>query len=328
MTTTENGGEALQKRALSTADRKPPRPRPVLGWLGRTGVKIGARVPTGAAYMLGGLLGRLASFLPIRETLATRVNLRLCFPDLSRAERRSLARRSFAETGRYFFELGGIWSWDRERTMGLVTGVTGRDVLDAAIEKGRGVILVMPHMGSFELAGMYVDEQYPTTVLYRPPKVREMEEVYNRARQRLGGRAVPAGAAGVRALHRALKAGEAVGVLPDQDPGRGAGVFVPFFGHLANTSTLLARLATRSGGAVVLVVAKRLKGGGFHMHFLPGSPDIHDPDPIVGATAVNRDVERCIAIAPDQYLWSYKRFRIQPVGTPSPYKVEGAAKDA
>ena len=194
--------------------------------------------------------------------------------------------------------------------------------LEAAFAKGRGVIVVMPHIGSWELAGNYIAVRHPITGLYRPPRVREMEEVYSRARVRLGAKVVPAGAGGVRSLHRALRAGESVALLPDQDPGRGAGVFVPFFGHLANTSTLLPRLAVRSGAPVVLVMARRLPGGRFHVHFLPGSPDIHDPDPIVGATAVNRDVERCIEIAPDQYLWSYKRFRVQPDGTPSPYKAE------
>jgi KDO2-lipid IV(A) lauroyltransferase len=272
------------------------------------------------AYRLDGFLGWVASHLPIRETNATRVNLALCFPELSGADRRALGRRSFVEVGRYFLELGGVWGWPRERTMALITKVSGEEVLDAALAAGRGVIVVMPHIGSWELAGNYVAVRHPITGLYRPPRVREMEAIYSRARTRLGAKVVPAGAGGVRALHRALQAGEAVALLPDQDPGRGAGVFVPFFGHLANTSTLLPRLAARSGAPVVLAMAQRLRGGRFHVHFLPGSPDIHDPDPVIGATALNRDVERCIALAPEQYLWSYKRFRVQPLGHPSPYK--------
>ncbi len=323
MTGSENGGGALYRRARSAAGRALPPPRPVLGWLGRAGVRLGAMIPTPVAYALGGVLGRIVSRLPTRETLATRVNLELCFPDLSGAERRALGRRSFAETSRYFLELGGIWSWDRDRIMALVEGTSGEELLEAAHEKGRGVIVVMPHIGSWELAGIYAGFRHPLTALYRAPRVREMEAVYSRARTRFGVNMVPAGVGGVRALHRALRAGETVVLLPDQDPGRGAGVFVPFFGHPANTSTLLPRLARRSGAPVVLVVARRLRGGRFHVHFLRGSPDIHDPDPVVGATAVNRDVERCIEIAPDQYLWSYKRFRVQPPGAPSPYKAGG-----
>ena len=297
-----------------------PRRRPVLGFLGRASLALTGALPRRVAYFLGGALGWLASFLPTRERRATRVNLELCFPELSSAERRRLARRSFMEVGRTMLELGAIWTWESERFDPLIESIQGEDALDAAIAAGKGVIAVVPHLGCWELSGYPLSVRCPTVGLYRRPRVRELDQVYTRARERFGARLVPAGAGGVRALQRSLRSGEGAVLLPDQDPGRGAGVFVPFFGHPANTSTLVARLAHRSGAAVLFAWAQRLPDGRFRCHFVPGSPEIGGPDSVAGAAAVNRDVERCVRVAPEQYLWSYKRFRIQPEGVSSPYK--------
>jgi KDO2-lipid IV(A) lauroyltransferase len=297
-----------------------PRRRPVLGLLGRASLTLTSLLPRQVAYFLGGALGWLVSFLPLRERRATRVNLGLCFPELSPAQRGRLARRSFMEAGRTMLALGGLWKWERARFERLLESVQGEDVVDAAIAAGKGIIVAVPHLGGWELAGFPLSQRCPTVALYRRPRVRELDRVYTAARERFGARLVPAGAGGVRALQRALRAGEAAIVLPDQDPGRGAGVFVPFFGHPANTSTLLPRLAHRSGAAVLFAWAERLPGGRFRCHYVPGSPEISGPDPVAGAAAVNRDVERCVREAPAQYLWSYKRFRVQPERGRSPYK--------
>jgi KDO2-lipid IV(A) lauroyltransferase len=314
------GDGAVRKRARSTVGRKPPRPRPLLGRLGRFGLWATARMPRSVSYGLGGFLGSVASYLPTRERLATRVNLELCFPELSPAERRRLARRSFAEAGRYIHEMGAVWCWDAERTLGLIESVEGEERMRAAIAKGKGVIAVTPHLGSWELAGGFLASRYPTVALYRPPRVRELEELFSHARERIGAKLGPASAGAVRALHRALRNGEVAGMLPDQGPGRGAGVFVRVGGHPANTSTLLPRLASRSGAAVVIGYAERLPGGRFRVHIREGSAEIGDPDPVVGAAALNRDVERCVRETPEQYLWSYKRFRWQPDRSYDPYK--------
>jgi KDO2-lipid IV(A) lauroyltransferase len=111
-----------------------------------------------------------------------------------------------------------------------------------------------------------------------------------------------------------------VGILPDQDAGSGQGVFVPFFGEPANTMTLLSRLAARTRALVVVAYAERLSGSrGFHVHFVPASEAIYDEDFERSAASLNRDIERCVRDLPQQYLWSYKRFRIRPRGVQSPY---------
>lgn len=315
-------GAAEKRQARSTQDRKETPPRPLLGLLGVLGLKGAALLPRRVAYAVGGAAGWIASFLPIRERLATRVNLELCFPELSPRERARLARTSFAETGRFMVELGAMWCWDRERILGLVKEVHGEEHLREALKAGKGAIMVMPHLGSWELTGLYCCAFYKITALYRAPRVREMDAIYTRSRERFGAQMAPAGASGVRAMYGALKRGELTAMLPDQDPGRGAGIFVPFFGHPANTSSLLSRLAQRSGAAVVFAYSERRpRGDGFNVFFAPGSPEIHGDDLDASVTAVNRDVERCVRALPEQYLWSYKRFRFQPDRQPSPYKL-------
>jgi len=316
---------AQRRRARDTVGRRETPPRPFLGFLGLVGLRLAALLPRRVAYAVGGGAGWLASFLPTREKLATRVNLEICFPELSGRERQRLARASFAETGRTLVELGAMWCWGRERILGLVHEVRGEECLKEALAHGKGAIMVMPHLGSWELTGLYCGSRYPITALYRPPRVREMEAIYTKSRERFGGEAVPAGPAGVRAIYSALRRGELTTVLPDQDPGRGAGIFVPFFGFPANTSSLLSRLAQRSGAPVIFAYSqRRARGDGFTIHFTPGAAQIHDPDLETSVAAVNREVERCIRANPTQYLWSYKRFRFQPDRQLSPYKRAGA----
>jgi len=136
---------------------------------------------------------------------------------------------------------------------------------------------------------------------------------------------VPAGPGAVRSLRRAIDRGEVVGMLPDQDAGEGTGVFVPFFGEPANTMVLLPRLAARTGALVSFGWAERVARG-FRIHFVPASAGIHDPNPERAAASMNRDIERLVRGCPEQYLWSYKRFRIRPPGLGNPYR-RGAERE-
>ena len=167
-----------------------------------------------------------------------------------------------------------------------------------------------PHLGAWELAATYIATLVPLTVLYRPPRLAALGDSLRAARERLGMRPVPTDTSGVRALHRALRQGEAIGLLPDQQPRDGQGVIAPFMGQPAITMTLLSRMAARSGAPVLFVAMLRLpRGRGFALHVWPADRAVGDPDPTVAATGVNREVERAIALAPAQYMWGYQRFR-------------------
>lgn len=166
------------------------------------------------------------------------------------------------------------------------------------------MVLLGPHLGAWEMVGLFVSSRAAMTTLYRPPRVRQLEGVYRHARARFGAQLVPAGAAGVRALLRTLRRGELVGVLPDQDPGVGSGVFAPFFGVAANTCTLAVRLLASTGAVPILAWAERLeRGRGYHLHFV--EPDHALRGDTESATrSLNLELERLIRSRPQQYLWS------------------------
>jgi KDO2-lipid IV(A) lauroyltransferase len=256
----------------------------------------------------------------VRDSIAT--NLAVCFPDLGEAERRRLARESLAESIAAMFELGPLWNWGRARVLSLVREVNGVERLDAAVSSGRGAVLLGPHLGAWEIAGLFASARVPMTTLYRPPRVRGLERCLKRARERFGARLVPADAGGVRALFRTLQRGGVVGVLPDQDPGPDAGIFAPFFGVPARTSTLTAKLLTSTDAAPILSWAERLeRGQGYRLHYEELDPGPLRCGDIERATrALNLEIERLIRRFPRQYLWTYRRFRHRPPGQRNPYR--------
>ncbi len=258
---------------------------------------------------LGTGFGLLLWYLPNRSRIHSRANIDRCYPDRSPAWRRKLLRTSLIETGRTFTEAAWFWQRSQQRVLQLVREVHGLEHVDQARHERRGIIFATPHIGAWELAGSYVASCAPLTVLYRPPRIEALDRAIRRGRERLGSIPVPTDGSGIRALHRALRKGEAIGVLPDQQPRGGQGVYAPFMGQPALTMTLLSRLAARSGASVLFVAMLRRPEGGFAMHIWPAGEDIADDDARVAATRINRETERAIALAPAQYMWNYQRFR-------------------
>ncbi|QKT03397.1 lysophospholipid acyltransferase family protein [Ectothiorhodospiraceae bacterium 2226] len=281
-----------------------------------------ARLPLRAVHAVGAFGGWCLATFPNRQKRAARVNVDLCLPELPVVERRRLARRSLYETGKAGAEAAPLLLWEGARALELVREVRGEEHLQQAMDAGRGVLLAVPHLGCWEIVGLYCSPRYPMTSLYRSLKVPELEEVVRGGRERLGARLVTADARGVRAAAHALKRGELVAILPDQDPRRGAGVFVPFFGVPAKTMVLLPRLVHRTGAAVVFAYAERLpRGAGYRLCFTPPAVAIApDADIEAAAAAMNRGVEACVRALPEQYQWGYKRFRSRPPGETDFYK--------
>ncbi|MBZ4194366.1 MAG: lysophospholipid acyltransferase family protein [Candidatus Contendobacter sp.] len=287
-----------------------------------TGVlRLIAGLPLPWIHALGALIGGLLWRIPNTVRHLAAINLSLCFPELTPAEHGRLLRQTLIETGKSFLELGPLWRWPGQRVLGLVQGiVAGENELAAAVDQQRGAILLTPHLGAWEMAGLYYSSRYPLTILYRPSRV-GMDELSCQGRGRLGGRVVATDAAGIRALLGALRRGEVLGILPDQDPGEeGGGVFASFFGIAASTMTLVSRLALKTGAPVFLTWAERLpQGRGYTLHLQP-LPDVTAAASLEeSATALNRGVEAAVRTLPAQYLWAYKRFKTRPLGEPKLY---------
>ena len=289
----------------------------LLGWV----VAVVGRLPLRANHALGALLGELAFAANTRPRRCSEINLALCLPELAEAERRRLARRSLRETGKALTESAWLWRRPRERVRRRLVEVRGAELLAAARASGRGVLAVTPHLGSWELCNLPFADEGDITYLYRPPRNAVAEPLLIAGRANVGGRPARLDPGGIRTVIGELRRGGTVGVLPDQEPDAGGGVFVPFFGTPALTMTLLAKLAARTGARVLFVVCERLpRARGWRVHFLEPEPGIGDADKTLAATALNRTVERCVALCPEQYLWSYRRFRERPQGGRRPYR--------
>ncbi len=279
-------------------------------------LRVAALLPLPLAHAIGSALGWLLWRIPGNSprTIAER-NLSLCFPEWPAAERDALLRQNLRETGKLLLELGPLWFWTGERVLALVgRAVPGEEALATAVRQKRGAILLTPHLGAWEMAGLYYSSRHPLTILYRPSRL-GLDELSRQGRGRLGGKVVATDASGVRALLTALRDGEVLGILPDQDPGQEGGMFAPFFGIAANTMTLVSRLALKTGVPVFLTWAERLpRGQGFVLH-LRALPEVTAAASLEESTAaLNRGVEAAIRSLPAQYLWAYKRFKTRRPG--------------
>ncbi len=228
-------------------------------------------------------------------------------------------RAAVAEAGKMVAELPWLWLRPTSRPLGAMAHWQGAGLIDDALARRRGLVFLTPHLGCFEVtAQAYAErwaEQAPLTVMYRPARQAWLRELQRTARDRPGLATAPATLAGVRQMIRALRRGEAVGLLPDQVPPHGMGVWAPFFGRPAYTMTLAARLAQQTGAAMLLIWARRLpRGAGYEVRVSPAPPlPTAGPDEealqLECATTINAAMEQLIGECPGQYLWGYNRYK-------------------
>jgi Kdo2-lipid IVA lauroyltransferase/acyltransferase len=278
-------------------------------------------LPLGFCRTLGKFAGLLAWHTGSRMRKTTLTNLALCFPDMPQQQRLALGKASVQQTMQTIMETGAIWLWPAERTLGLVKEVAGFEVLQAARDRGKGVIVMGPHLGNWELLGLYLTTcgMGPVLQLYQAPTDPRIDDFILRARGRSGATLVPTDNKGVGELLKALRSGAVVGILPDQVPPRSGGEYAPFFGVPALTMTLLVKLQQKTGAQIVASFAERIPQG-FRIHFVAADPAIHDSNPAVAVAAMNRSVENLVRLAPEQYQWEYKRFRHLPPDMAPVYK--------
>ena len=282
----------------------------------RSFLQLCAWLPLVVVQGIGSVFGTVMNTFPTRMRETSRKNLRQCFPALSEQEVRQLTARSLRETARTALEMGKCWLLPLEKVLGMIREIEGLEVLRQAQEHGKGVILLAPHLGNWEVFGYYFTEQLPATFMYQPPKNPWFDRMIKAARSRGNARLAPTNRQGVAALLKTLKDGEMVGLLPDQEPGEDGGEFADFFGTPALTMTLVSRLVEKTDARVICGFARRLPAGkGFDLVIKAADPMIYDADLGRSVTGLNRSVETCVREAMEQYQWEYKRFKRRPDGS-------------
>lgn len=277
----------------------------------RTLLKLAARLPLRCLHGIGAALGWLVYWSSPTYARRLQENLQRSGIAGHGDGLQDLQRQVVAETGKGAVELAALW-FAPDAAIQRWAYCTTWGVVEQARKPGQGIIFLTPHLGGFEICAQYIAQRLPITVLYRPPKLRWLEPLMIEGRSRWQARVAPANLRGVRLFMKALRNGEAVGLLPDQTPGEGEGAWAEFFGRPAYTMTFVSGLLRSTRALLVMVHAERLpRGAGYQLHFeiLPAA-DFDE-------RSLNRAIEAVVRRCPAQYLWGYNRYKA-PAGAPAP----------
>ncbi|MDO4997316.1 MAG: lysophospholipid acyltransferase family protein [Neisseria sp.] len=275
--------------------------------------RVLAKLPLSCLHALGELLGRLAFFFAKRDRERIRENLQQAGLPADDA----MVRKVLVETAKGGLELPVAFFREPNDISRLFVAVHGWEYVQTALDKQQGLLLITPHLGSYDLAGRFISERLPfsLTAMYKPPKIKAFDAVMQAGRVRGKGRTAPTNLQGVKQVMKALRAGEATILLPDHVPDSrdgGEGVWVDFFGKPAHTMTLAAKLAGVKNVMPLFFVGERLpKGQGFVLHIAPLSGELTG-DKEHDARLINANVEEWILCFPEQYLFAYNRYKGSP----------------
>ncbi|QLG89417.1 lysophospholipid acyltransferase family protein [Chitinibacter bivalviorum] len=281
--------------------------------------KLIAKLPLPLLQALGWVVGWLVWWGSPRHRRVLRTNLKISAIAKNSSDYNRLIKSSIPELGVAALEFLPHWMRPIDDLLKLVKEKRGWEHVEAALATDRPIIFMSPHLGALEMTGVCVAGLIPRKLapLYRPPKQAYLEPLMIYSRSRGGAEPAPANASGVRVLLKTLKQGGVAYLLPDQVPGGGEGVWAPFFGDPAYTMSLLTKMAKASNAIILPCYTERLGiGRGYRFHVQPFVGELNG-DAEHDATLLNQNVEDLIRQIPEQYFWSYSRYK-HPAGAPLP----------
>lgn len=274
--------------------------------------KIFGILPLSWARVIGSAVGAYTGLIKGRSYQITFKNLRNCLPDLTDAEIHQITLDSLKETGKTAIEAGLIWrnSWSWLKSK--IVAVENEELLRSELAQGKGLLVLAPHLGNWEVVAPYLASIAPLTAMYQPAELPALDAMILKGRSKIDISMAPTNRKGVSMLLKALQKGTIVGILPDQVPEKGSGAEpAPFFGRPAMTMSLVHALVGRTQCRVVSVFAMRVPGG-FKLITLPVAPEIYSEDSSESIAGLNLSVEACVRLALPQYQWEYNRFKSLP----------------
>ena len=261
-------------------------------------------------HFLGEISGFLLSIVPNSIKNTTKTNLKLCFPEKTPMEIDILTRKSLKETSKSLFESGKSWIAYPKLDINKLVKVEGKDLILRSLEEGRGVILFTPHIGNIEILINFVANNFKSTIPYTPAKISALDSIMNSARDLMGANMVKADSGGVKSSLITLREGNLIMMASDQVPKKSNGIISSFFGVSALTVSLISTLSKKTKSPCHSVVCLRQsRGQGFRIIFSEKINQLNDLDVQDGVNLMNRELEKCIMKAPEQYAWEYKRFK-------------------
>jgi KDO2-lipid IV(A) lauroyltransferase len=293
-------------------------------WLAIGTLKALQPLPVAVLTALGRALGSIAVRLPMSFVRIARTNMGICLPELSDQQRELLLKEHFKSLGLGIFETAIAW-WGSKRRIARLTELEGLEHLRAALERGRGAILLSAHFTTLEIGGRVLCDRLAgeINIMYRPTANAVLERFLAQNRSDRTKRAIPRD--DVRTLITALKANEPVWYAPDQAYRKKGAEMVPFFGIPAATNTATSRLARMTGAAVLPFFQERLPSGKYRMVIYPMLEDFPSDDPVADAKRFNHIIEMQVRRVPEQYLWIHRRFKGLTPDYPDYYKRKRAS---
>jgi KDO2-lipid IV(A) lauroyltransferase len=275
--------------------------------MGLSVLRLLSLLPFSWLVVLGRLLGAVLRRLPVGFIRTARRNIELCMPDLCEESREKLLDEHFASLGIALLETGFAWWGSPDRLKKLVQ-VEGSEHVEAALAKGRGVILLTAHFTPLEMGGRILASVAPINILYRPTKNEVLARFLSRCRNRHGGNPIPRD--DIRTLITALKNNKCVWYAPDQSYRKKGAEMVPLFGIPAATNTFTSRLARMTGATVLPYFFERLPGSqGYRAVIHPPLENFPSDSSVEDTVRFNHMIEDQVRKVPEQYLWIHRRFK-------------------
>ncbi|WP_339526931.1 lysophospholipid acyltransferase [Pseudomonas sp. EA_35y_Pfl2_R111] len=278
-------------------------------------LRLFALLPWRAVQAVGAAIGWLMWKLPNRSRDVTRINLAACFAHLPAEQRERLVGESLRDIGKTLTESACAWIWPADKTLGLIKQVEGMQVLQDALASGKGVVLISSHLGNWEVLLQYVSSLCKPIILYRPIKLKAIDELLVKQRVQLGNSLAASTKEGILSLIKQVRKGGIAGIAADPEPSLSSGVFVPFFGVPALTSKFVPSLVKDRKAEAVFMHALRLEdGSGYRVVIEAAGQALYGEDIDAAVAALNHGIEKQVQQAPSQYMWNMKRFKKRPAG--------------
>lgn len=258
---------------------------------------------------LGSFVGSYLYYTNSRSAKITRKNVSICQPNIRAEDIDQFVHTSLKETGKTAAEICYVWQRPVKHTYAVIENIEGEELITRALSRGKGLLMLAPHLGNWEALGLHLTRLAPVTNLYQPPKISGFDPLIRKSRTRNGSHLVPTSTKGVASLLKALKNNHICGILPDQNPNEeGSGEFANFFGEPAFTMTLIYKLIQRTDCDALFAFAKRTPKG-FKLVFRAAPEGLFSKDLAESLRALNAGIENLVREAPEQYQWEYKRFK-------------------
>ncbi|WP_130802127.1 lysophospholipid acyltransferase family protein [Acinetobacter ihumii] len=275
-------------------------------------LKFISRQPIQFSRFMARMLAGLVNALKITKTSRTiQLNLKIALPYLAEAERDRIVQQAIRNELTSYFEFFSVWGTSNEKNIARIDQVIGEQYFHDSLAEQKGLVLIVPHFGTWEIMNAWCAQFTEMTILYKPVKNPDADQFVREARSREGAHLVPTDESGVRQIFKALKKGGTTVILPDHSPNVG-GDMVKYFGIPLASSNLSSKLIQKTKARALLLYAIRNENGGFNMFIEPMNPEIYQGSDSEGTFIIHQAIEHLIRRYPEHYHWSYKRFKANP----------------